>query len=173
MLVADLAASLTDGLLLGFVYGLAAMGLTLIWGVMRSSTWPTAQSSPWGCSAPTCCSPTWGSIPTWGWWRWPLLALLFGFVIYGVAVHRVINAPYLSSLLATFAVNMIIIGVGTAIFSTSPQNMDFSMGSIDTGAHHPARDPPVGGPGLGSHHRGPLSVPLFHPARQGHPGRVR
>ena len=30
----QLAASLTDGLLLGFVYGVAAMGLTLIWGVM-------------------------------------------------------------------------------------------------------------------------------------------
>lgn len=27
-----LLASLPDGILLGFVYGLAAMGLTLIWG---------------------------------------------------------------------------------------------------------------------------------------------
>jgi branched-chain amino acid transport system permease protein len=30
-----LLASLPDGILLGFVYGLAAMGLTLIWGVMN------------------------------------------------------------------------------------------------------------------------------------------
>ena len=30
-----LLASLVDGLLIGSVYGLAAMGLTLIWGVMR------------------------------------------------------------------------------------------------------------------------------------------
>ena len=29
-----LIASLADGLLLGFVYGIAAMGLSLIWGVM-------------------------------------------------------------------------------------------------------------------------------------------
>jgi len=28
----QLLASLADGLLLGFVYGLAAMGLSLIWG---------------------------------------------------------------------------------------------------------------------------------------------
>ena len=27
--------SAVDGLMLGFIYGLAAMGLTLIWGVMR------------------------------------------------------------------------------------------------------------------------------------------
>jgi branched-subunit amino acid ABC-type transport system permease component len=30
-----LLTSLPDGILLGFVYGLAAMGLTLIWGVMN------------------------------------------------------------------------------------------------------------------------------------------
>jgi branched-subunit amino acid ABC-type transport system permease component len=48
-------------------------------------------------------------------------------------VHRVINAPHLSSLLATFAVNMIIIGLGTAIFSTSPQNIDFPLGSVEIG----------------------------------------
>jgi len=30
-----LLASLPDGILLGFVYGVAAMGLTLIWGVMN------------------------------------------------------------------------------------------------------------------------------------------
>jgi len=30
-----LIASIADGLLIGFVYGIAAMGLTLIWGVMN------------------------------------------------------------------------------------------------------------------------------------------
>lgn len=30
-----LLTSLPDGILLGFVYGVAAMGLTLIWGVMN------------------------------------------------------------------------------------------------------------------------------------------
>ncbi len=30
----QLLASLIDGILIGFVYGVAAMGLTLIWGVM-------------------------------------------------------------------------------------------------------------------------------------------
>lgn len=45
-----------------------------------------------------------------------MLSLLCGFLVYGVAVHRVIDAPHLSSLLATFSVNMMIIGVGTAVF---------------------------------------------------------
>ncbi len=62
-----------------------------------------------------------------------IVGLLLGVVIYTVAVHRVINAPHLSSLLATFAVNMIIIGLGTAAFTTSPYNVDFSAGSIKWG----------------------------------------
>ena len=32
---AQISASVIDGLLIGFVYGIAAMGLSLIWGVMR------------------------------------------------------------------------------------------------------------------------------------------
>jgi branched-subunit amino acid ABC-type transport system permease component len=48
-------------------------------------------------------------------------------------VQRVINAPHLSTLLATFSINMILIGVGTAVFSVSPYNVDFSLGSIDLG----------------------------------------
>jgi branched-subunit amino acid ABC-type transport system permease component len=59
--------------------------------------------------------------------------MLLGLLIYGVAVHRVISAPHLSSLLATFAVNMIIIGVGTAVFSTSPRNIDYSAGALVLG----------------------------------------
>ena len=38
------------------------------------------------------------------------VGLVLGLVIYITAVHRVISAPHLSSLLATFAVNMIILG---------------------------------------------------------------
>jgi branched-subunit amino acid ABC-type transport system permease component len=54
-------------------------------------------------------------------------------LIYTIAIKRVINAPYLSTLLATFAINMIIIGLGTATFSTSPRTVDFSLGSISAG----------------------------------------
>jgi branched-subunit amino acid ABC-type transport system permease component len=59
--------------------------------------------------------------------------LLFGMLVYGVAISRVIDAPHLSSLLATFAVNMIIIGLATAQFSTTPRNVDISLGSLSIG----------------------------------------
>src|SRR5690606_20273629 len=59
--------------------------------------------------------------------------LIVGMLIYSVAIHRVINAPHLSTLLATFAVNMIIIGLATAQFSTTPRNIDMNLGSVDVG----------------------------------------
>jgi branched-subunit amino acid ABC-type transport system permease component len=50
-------------------------------------------------------------------------------------MHRgTVNAPHLSSLLATFSVDMIIIGLGTAALTTSPYNVDFSAGSIQLGS---------------------------------------
>jgi branched-chain amino acid transport system permease protein len=62
-----------------------------------------------------------------------LIGLLGGMLIYYVAIHRVLTAPPLSTLLATYAVNMIIIGLGTAAFSTTPRNVNFSLGSLGSG----------------------------------------
>ena len=62
-----------------------------------------------------------------------VLGLLLGMIVYVLAVHRVINAPHLSTLLATFAVNMIIIGLGTAALTTTPRNIDFSLCSFVVG----------------------------------------
>jgi branched-subunit amino acid ABC-type transport system permease component len=129
----QLAASLTDGLLLGFVYGLAAMGLTLIWGVMSVINLAHGPVIALGMFGTYLLFTHLGLNPYLAVILVALLGLPLGFLIYGAAVHRVINAPHLSSLLATFAVNMIIIGVGTALFSTSPQNIDFSMGTLEMG----------------------------------------
>src|SRR5690606_21488914 len=62
-----------------------------------------------------------------------IAGLLTGMLIYMVAIHRVINAPHLSTLLSTFSVNMIIIGIGTAVFTTTPRTVDFSLGTLDFG----------------------------------------
>lgn len=128
-----LLASLPDGVLLGFVYGVAAMGLTLIWGVMdviNLSHGPIISLGMFGTFfifIRMGVNPYVGLIPV------AILGLILGVIIYFVAVHRVINAPHLSSLLATFAVNMIIIGIGTAAFTTSPYNVDFSLGGFNLG----------------------------------------
>lgn len=125
---------LVDGLLIGFVYGVAAMGLTLIWGVMNVINLAHGPIIALGMFGVYLLFTGALAIP-------PYLALILvalaglvlGMLIYGVAIHRVIDAPHLSTLLATFAVNMIIIGLATAQFSTTPRNINMNLGSINLG----------------------------------------
>ncbi len=131
-----LVASLADGLLLGFVYGLAAMGLTIIFGVMdvvNLAHGPLIALGMFGILLLAGASGV-GLHPYVALIVVAFIGLTFGFIIYFIAVHRVLEAPPLSSLLSTFAVNMMIIGVGTAVFTTSPQNVEFSLGSVQIGS---------------------------------------
>ncbi|MBK9092121.1 MAG: branched-chain amino acid ABC transporter permease [Anaerolineae bacterium] len=129
-----LLSSLPDGILLGFVYGLAAMGLTLIWGVMNVINLAHGPIIALGMFGTFFLYSRLGINPYVGLVPVAIVGLLLGVLIYAVAVHRVINAPHLSSLLATFSVNMIIIGLGTAALTTSPYNVDFTAGSISIGS---------------------------------------
>ncbi len=132
-MTSQLLASLTDGLLLGFVYGLAAMGLSLIWGVMNVINLGHGPIIALGMFTTYLLFAGLGLYPYLALFLVGALGLLFGVLMYFAAVHRVIDAPHLSSLLATFSVNMMIIGVGTAVFTTSPRNIDFSLGSTQIG----------------------------------------
>ncbi|MGZ4834987.1 MAG: branched-chain amino acid ABC transporter permease, partial [Terriglobales bacterium] len=128
-------ASMIDGLLVGAVYGLAAMGLSLIWGVMD------------------VINLTHGSMIALGMFGMYMLfavistnayilllpiivgGLILGVIVYWMSVHWVVGRPPLMSLLSTFAVNMMVIGIGTIIWSTSPYNVNFSLPGITIGAY--------------------------------------
>ncbi len=128
-----LLASLADGLLIGFVYGLAAVGLTLIWGVMKVINLAHGPVMALGMFGVFLISTGLGLNP---YLALPVIAvagLVFGFLMYGAAIHRILGGPYLSTLLSTFSVNMMIIGVGTAMFTTTPRNVDFSLGRLQLG----------------------------------------
>lgn len=129
----QLIASLVDGLMLGFVYGLAAMGLTLIWGVMNVINLSHGPAIALGMFTVYLLFNALGLPPYLGIFAAALIGLLLGVLIYIVAVHRVLDAPHLSTLLATFSVNMIMIGIGTAVFTTSPRNLEFSLSNITLG----------------------------------------
>lgn len=131
----SLLSFLVDGLLIGFIYGIAAMGLTLIWGVMNVinlAHGPIIALGMFGVyllfTGALAIQPYLALVLV------ALAGLILGMLIYGVAIHRVIDAPHLSTLLATFAVNMIIIGLATAQFSTTPRNIDMNLGSVTVGS---------------------------------------
>ncbi len=129
----QLMASLVDGLLIGFVYGVSAMGLTLIWGVMRVINLAHGAIMALSMFGLYFLFNELGLNPYLALLLVGLAGLIAGYGMYGVAVHRVINAPQLSSLLATFAVNMILIGLGTWRLTTSPYAVNFDLGRLQAG----------------------------------------
>jgi branched-subunit amino acid ABC-type transport system permease component len=132
-MLSQFLASGVDGLMIGFVYGLAAMGLTLIWGVMRVINLSHGAVMAFSMFGLYFLFNALGLNPYLGLPAVAVVGLISGLMIYGVSVHRVINAPHLSTLLATFAVDMILIGTGTVLYTTSPYNVDFNLGSMTLG----------------------------------------
>ncbi len=128
-----LLSSIIDGLLIGLVYGIAAMGLTLIWGVMHVINLAHGPVIALGMFGVYLLFTGLGLNPYLALILVAILGLLLGILIYFIAIHRVIDAPHLSTLLATFSINMIIIGIGTAVFTTSPRDTGFSLGRIEIG----------------------------------------
>lgn len=126
-------ASLIDGVLVGAIYGLSAMGLSLIWGVMGVINLTHGATITLGMFAMYLLFSAF-AINAYV-LLLPIIAagFLLGIVVYWIAVHRVIGRPMLMSLLSTFAVNMMIIGIGTALWSTSPYNVNFSLPGITVG----------------------------------------
>ncbi len=124
-----------DGLLVGSVYGLAAMGLSLIWGVMNVINLTHGAMIALGMFGMYVLfgaitgHPYVLLLPEIG------VGLLLGVVVYWVAIHWVIGRPMLMSLLSTFAVNMIIIGIGTAVWTTSPYNVNFNLPGLTVGSY--------------------------------------
>jgi len=129
----QILAFIVDGLLLGFVYGIAAMGLTLIWGVMNVINLSHGPIIALGGFGVYLLFTNLGFNPYLSLVIVALAGLLSGILIYFIAIHRVINAPHLSTLLATFSINMIIIGIGTAIFTTTPRTVKYDLGSLSAG----------------------------------------
>src|ERR1051326_5690426 len=123
-------ASIVDGVLVGAVYGLAAMGLTLIWGVMNVINLTHGAIIVLGMFGVYFLATVLGLSPYAGLPVVIALGFLFGVMLYWIGVNRVVGRPVLMSLLATFAINMVLIGLGTALWSTSPYNVPVSLPGV-------------------------------------------
>jgi len=133
--MSGILASMLDGLLIGSIYGLAAMGLSLIWGVMNVINLTHGAMIALGMFGTYLLYTAFTTSPYL--LLLPIIGggLILGIVVYWVAIHWVIGRPMLMSLLSTFAINMMIIGTGTAVWSTSPYNVNFSLPGVTIGEY--------------------------------------
>jgi branched-subunit amino acid ABC-type transport system permease component len=128
-------ASIIDGVLVGLVYGLAAMGLTLIWGVMDVINLTHGTMIVAGMFALYLLTSSLGLSP---YLALPIVlvgGLLVGVLLYWVAIHRMVGRPPLMSLLSTFSVNLMLIGIGTAVWGTALFNVDVSVPGFSIGRY--------------------------------------
>lgn len=130
-----LLVSLLDGILVGTVYGLAAMGITLIWGVMDVINLTHGSMIVAGMFgvyllAGAAGVPVYATLPI------ILVAGFFvGVALYWIAVRRLIGQPPLMSLLSTFSVNLVLIGLGTAVWGTNLFNVPVSLPGLSLGRY--------------------------------------
>jgi len=120
-------ASIADGLLIGSVYGMAAMGLTLIWGVMNVINLTHGAMIVAGMFAMYLISDWLGISPYAVVAPVAVIGFGAGVLIYWLSVHRMMGRPPLMSLLSTFAVNLVLIGLGTDVWGTELFNVQVSL----------------------------------------------
>jgi branched-subunit amino acid ABC-type transport system permease component len=123
-------ASIIDGVLVGSVYGLAAIGLTLIWGVMDVVNLTHGSLIVAGMFALYFLAEAAGLPP---YVALPLTVVggcAVGLLLYWIAVHRMIGRPPLMSLLSTFSVNLVLVGLGTAVWGTGLFNVSVSLTGV-------------------------------------------
>jgi branched-subunit amino acid ABC-type transport system permease component len=133
--MSGIIASIIDGVLVGLVYGLAAMGLTLIWGVMDVINLTHGAMIVAGMFAVYLLVQALGVSPYVALPPVLIGGFIVGVLLYWVAVHRMIGRPPLMSLLSTFAVNLVLIGIGTAIWGTALFNVEVSLPGLSIGRY--------------------------------------
>lgn len=128
-------ASIIDGVLVGFVYGLAAMGLTLIWGVMDVINLTHGAMIVAGMLALYLLTGMLGVSPYVALPPVLIGGFIVGILLYWIAIHRMIGRPPLMSLLSTFSVNLVLIGVSTAVWGTALFNVEVSVPGLSIGRY--------------------------------------
>lgn len=124
---------LSFGVLLGGIYGLVALGLTLIFGVMdvinfaHGAMMVVAMYIVWAVSSTLGITP-FAVIP---------LAVVALFAL-GVAIHRgaiapIMDAPQENQLIVTFGILLILVSVVEMAFSPNPRQYPLELGSQQVG----------------------------------------
>jgi branched-subunit amino acid ABC-type transport system permease component len=111
------------------------MGITLIWGVMNVVNLTHGAMIVAGMFGLYLLIDATG-IPAYAALVPVMLAgFAAGVALYWVAIHRMVGQPPLMSLLATFSVNLVLIGLGTAVWGTVLFNVPVSLPGFSLGRY--------------------------------------
>ena len=102
----QLVQQLVNGLLIGCVYALIAIGLTLIWGVMNIVNFAHGEFLMLGMFVSFWGYTLWGIDPVFAIPACAVLLFALGLLVYKYAVSKVMGGPMLAQLVVTFGVSI-------------------------------------------------------------------
>jgi len=127
------AQVVVSGLLAGGVYALLAMGLTLIFGVMRVINVAHGEFVIIGAYVTYWAFALAGLSPLVSLVLSIPILFVFGMVLQRVVIKRVIGAPQLSSLLVAFGVSIMIVNVALYVWTGEYRSIPYLEGSLRVG----------------------------------------
>jgi branched-chain amino acid transport system permease protein len=130
MILNLLAGNLTHGLLLGGVYGLATMGLSLIFGVINVVNVGHGQFIMVGAFVTLTMFTALGLSPLIAIPVALIIGMALGFFFFYTVMRRLIKAPELTSLLATFAIGILLEEIAKLVFGADFRGYNWGLGKI-------------------------------------------
>ena len=122
-----LLQTLLSGVLIGLVYALVAVGLTLIFGVMDIVNFAHGEFLMLGMYASFWGFALWKLDPI---FTLPLTALLlfaFGAALYHAVIRRIIDAPMLSQIFASFGLMILFRGLAQYLWKPDFRSVDHTV----------------------------------------------
>ena len=128
--LANLAAVVLGGVMQGGVYAMFAVGLTLIFGVMRIINAAHGEMVMMGAYLTWVCFFRLGLDPLLSLALTLPIAFLFGVALQKVVLDAVVGQPELTALLMTFGLGLVMIYGAELIFTTDFRTIPYSPGTI-------------------------------------------
>lgn len=133
MVLEQLAGNLIQGLVLGAVYGMATMGLSLIFGVLKVVNVGHGAFIMVGAFITLWLFNTLGINPIFAIPVAFVIGMGLGFIFYYTTMQRLIKAPELATLLATFSIGILLEELIKLIFGSEFRGYNWVVGKIDIG----------------------------------------
>lgn len=131
----ELAQTLLSGVLMGLIFSLVAVGLTLIWGIMDIVNFAHGDFLMSGMYISYWMYTLWGidplvSLPVSG-----ILLFLLGMVVYRLVIRKILGAPMLIQIFATFGIMILMRYVAFYFFKPNYRSVQHTLlsGNIDLG----------------------------------------
>ena len=129
----QLAGNLIQGIVLGAVYGMATMGLSLIFGVLKVVNVGHGAFIMVGAFVTLWLFNALGINPIFAIPIAFVVGLGLGLIFYYVAIQRLIKAPELATLLATFSMGILLEEIIKLIFGSEFRGYNWAVGKINLG----------------------------------------